>query len=281
MNNQPERNDHYSALLREMLQQPDEQISLAAAALLIAACEYPDLEPATYLQQLEMMARNAGQRITSGMDPLETIIVINRYLFEEEGFSGNADDYYDPRNSFLNEVLDRKTGIPITLSTVYLEVAERLNLPLVGVGMPGHFLVKIPYFDILVDPFARGRILTEDDCREQMKQLLGESVPFDKSYLDAVSKRHIIVRMLNNLRSIYVNNRQFQKALSISEMAVAVHPTAAYQWKQRGALLIHLRRHGDAIRDLNRYLELEPDAEDADDIRTITSDLRKSLAQLN
>ena len=178
-------------------------------------------------------------------------------------------------------MLDRKQGIPISLCTVYLEIAARLRLPLVGVGLPGHFLVKHPYFDILIDPYSKGRILTEDDCRQQMKELLGESVPFHKSYLEGVGKRHIIGRMLNNLRGIYVNARQFQKALSITEMALAIQPNSPLEWKQRAALLIHLHRHAEAIADLNRYLELEPETDDANEIRQIVSDLRKSLAQLN
>ena len=267
--------------LRQMMEQSEEQISLAEAALLIAASEYPELDAAEYIERLDTMAGNIRQQIKGEADALQTIAGINRYLFEEEGFCGNADDYYDPRNSFLNEVLDRKTGIPITLSTVYLEIAERLKLPLVGVGLPGHFLVKHPSFDILIDPFSKGRILSEDDCREQMTQLLGESVPFQKSYLEAVSKRHIIGRMLNNLRTIYVNAKQFQKALSITGMAVAVHPDSALEWKQRAAILIHMRRHGEAIADLNRYLELAPEAEDAKEIRQVATDLRKSLAQFN
>ena len=268
-------------LLRRMMQRPEEQISLATAALLIAASEYPDLDPAKYLHRLDWMARNVAQRITSEMDPLEIVARINQYLFEEEGFFGNSEDYYDPRNSFLNEVLDRKTGIPITLSTVYLEIAARLKLPLVGVGLPGHFLVKHPYFDILIDPFSKGRILSEQDCREQMKEALGESVPFHRSYLGGVSKRHIIARMLNNLRSVYVNARQFQKALNITDMALAIQPDSALDWKQRAALLIHLRRQGEAITALNRCLTLEPEDEDAKEIQNVIIDLRKSLARMN
>src|SRR5579885_1438360 len=266
-------------LLREMLQRPEEQICLAEGALLIAANEYPDLDPAKYLDRLDIMARNVGPG--GGADPLETIARINHYLYEEEGFSGNSEDYYDPRNSFLNEVLDRKTGIPITLSTIYLEIANRLKLPLVGVGLPGHFLIKHRYFGILIDPFAKGRIVTESDCREQMQKLMGESVPFHRMYLEGVSKRHIISRMLNNLRTVYINSCQFYKALAISDMAVTVQPDSPYELKQRAALLIHLHRHSDALKDLNRYLELEPEAEDAKDISKIVLDLRKTLAQLN
>jgi len=276
-----ERRDQPRRLLREMMLQPEEQISLAKAALAIAASEYPDLDSAKYIRRLDAMAENIGRGAGDEMNPLGTIERINRYLYEEEGFNGNSADYYDPRNSFLNEVLDRKTGIPISLSTVYLEIAERLRLPLVGVGMPGHFLVKHPFFDILIDPFSKGRILTESECRRQMKQLLGEDVPFHRAYLEGVSKRRIIARMLNNLRGIYVNARQFQKALNITEMSFTIQAASAEEWKQRAALLVQLQRHSEAVADLKRYLEEEPAAEDAKEIRQILLSLQKTLAQLN
>ena len=198
-------------LLRDLIQQPEERIDLAEAALLIAAGEYPDLDRGKYIRRLDTMAETVRQRIGSTADPRQIIAEINLYLFQEEGFSGNSEDYYDPRNSFLNEVLERKTGIPITLSTVYLEIAWRLKFPLFGVGMPGHFLVKHPHCKTLIDPFAKGRILTEEDCWEQMKQLLGKSVPVHKSYLEGVSKRHIVTRMLNNLRvaRLFTRSRNF------------------------------------------------------------------------
>ncbi len=264
-----------------MMLQPDDRISLAQAALVIASCEYPRLDSASYIERLDQMARHAGGRLVGETNPYDTITRINRYLFEKEGFSGNAEDYYDPRNSFLNEVLDRKTGIPITLSTVYLEMAERLGLPLVGVGLPGHFLVKHPHFDILIDPFTKGRILTEDDCRRRMQELMGEEVPFHKSYLNGVGKRHIVVRMLNNLRTIYINARQFQKALDIADLAFAIQPPSPQERKERAALLIQLRRHSEAVADLNYYLEQEPTAQDSKEILRIVFQLRKSLAQLN
>ena len=267
--------------LAEVMQQPEERISLAEAALLIAANEYPDLDATQYIRRLDAMADTVGKRIGGEADPFLMIERINQFLFQEEGFSGNTHDYYDPRNSFLNEVLDRKTGIPITLSTLYLEMAGRLNIPLVGVGMPGHFLVKHPYFDILIDPFDQGRILSEDDCRARMQQVLGDSVPFDKSFLDAADKRQIVTRMLNNLRGIYVNSRQYQKALDMSELVLAFHPDSPEERKQRAALLLHLRRYSDAVADLNFYLEHNPGADDVVQVRQTVANLRNTLAQMN
>lgn len=264
-----------------MLEQPDEKISLARAALVIASSEYPALDPAKYIDRLDRMAVNLGGRIATETNPYDTIARINRYLYDQEGFSGNSEDYYDPRNSFLNEVLDRKTGIPITLSTVYLEIAERVGLPLVGVGMPGHFLVKHPYFDILIDPFSKGRILSEEECRDRVTQLLGEQVPFHKAFLQAVSKRHILSRMLNNLHAIYVNARQYRKALEATELSLVITPDSPPEIRQRAALFIHFRKHSQAMADLVRYLELDPEAEDAHTIRKTISELRRTLAHLN
>lgn len=267
--------------LAELMGQTEERINLAEAALVIAASEYPNLDAPLYLRRLDAMAQTIAGRVGGETDPFRTIAHINQFLFREEGFFGNRQEYYDPRNSFLNEVLDRKVGIPITLSTVYLEIAERLRFPLVGVGMPGHFLVKHPYFQILIDPFGQGRILTESDCRTRMEEVLGDSVEFHKSFLDGVGKRHIVTRMLNNLRAIYLNARQYQKALDITDLALAVQSDSPDEHKQRAALLLHLRRYSDAAAELQFYLEHSPAADDAGEIRETIANLRKTMAQLN
>jgi regulator of sirC expression with transglutaminase-like and TPR domain len=199
----------------------------------------------------------------------------------EEGFCGNTQDYYDPRNSFLNDVLDRKTGIPIMLSTVYLELADRLRFPLVGVGMPGHYLVRHPYFDILIDPFTQGRILAAADCEKRMREVLGESVPFHESYLDGVSKLHTVTRMLNNLRNVYLSLRQFPKALQITELVLVLHPDSPDETRQKAAFLLELRRYSEALAALERYLELAPKADDAEELKQTAVNLRRTLAQLN
>ncbi len=281
MTNRQELHAQTRQLLRDLIQQPEERIDLAEAALLIAAGEYPDLDRGKYIRRLDTMAETVRQRIGSTADPRQIIAEINQYLFQEEGFSGNSEDYYDPRNSFLNEVLERKTGIPITLSTVYLEIAWRLKFPLFGVGMPGHFLVKHPHCKILIDPFAKGRIRTEEDCWEQMKQLLGESVPVHKSYLEGVGKRQIVTRMLNNLRSIYLNTRQFHSALNITETALALNPESLDELKQKAMLLLRLHRYSEALAGLNHYLAAMPEAKDAEEIRQTVTNLKKVLAQMN
>ena len=147
--------------------------------------------------------------------------------------------------------------------------------------MPGHFLVKHPYFNILIDPFSQGRILTEADCQKRMEEVLGESVPFQKSFLDAVGKRHIVTRMLNNLRAVYLNLKQYQKALRITDLALAVQPESLEDRKQRAALLLHLRRYSEAASELKFYLDQNPEAGDAAEVAEALTNLRKTIAQLN
>ena len=277
-NQQQDRVQHH---LAELMMRPEEQISLAEAALAIAASEYPNLDAQRYIRRLDGMAETLAGRVAGETDPFRIIAQINHFLYQEEGFFGNTQEYYDPRNSFLNEVLDRKVGIPITLSTIYLEIAERLRFPLVGVGMPGHFLVKHPYFQILIDPFGQGRILTESDCKTRMEQVLGDSVEFHPSFLDGVGKRHIVMRMLNNLRAIYLNARQYAKALEITDLSLAVQPDSAEEHKQRAALLLHLRRYSEAAAELHFYVEHSPDADDAQEVRETLANLRRTIAQMN
>ena len=263
------------------MRQPEERIGLAEAALLIASGEYPSLDPALYLRRLDSMASTVASRLGGETDSFRTIDEINRFLYAEEGFSGNSQEYYDPRNSFLNDVMDRKIGIPITLSTIYLEVAERLGFPLVGVGLPGHFLVKHPYFQIIIDPFDHGRLLSETYCRTRMEQVLGDTVEFHPSFLDAVGKRHIVVRMLNNLRAVYFNGRQYGKALDITGLSLAVQPDSPEEHKQRAGLLLHLGRYAEAVSDLNFYLAQTPPPDDADEVRETLAKLRRTIAQMN
>ncbi|WP_263970613.1 SirB1 family protein [Leptolyngbya sp. KIOST-1] len=202
-----------TALPREQLyrelQQPADQVSLARAALYIAQEEYPYLEVDDYLATLDRMADTLRQRLPQTPYPLKVIQAINDYLFGELNFRGNSDYYYDPRNSFLNEVLERRVGIPITLSLVYLELAYRIDFPMVGVSMPGHFLIRptVDEMDIFVDPFHRGEILFEQDCRERLKHMFGDSAQLEPQHLAPITPTTFLVRMLTNLKLIYLQNR--------------------------------------------------------------------------
>jgi len=262
----------------------DERIDLVRAALTIAQTEYPDVDIDAHRGRIEELARRVKRLVPDLGDPSESIAALNRVLFEEEGFRGNAEDYYDPRNSFLNDVLDRKLGIPITLAVVYMEVARRVGFPLVGVGMPGHFLLKhydVEGREILIDPFNRGSILTAKDCQRALDEIYGGQMPLQPEFLMAVSRRQVLVRMLNNLKSIYLSVRNFRKALPIVDLILAIYPRSPEDVKQRALLRWSLGQTRGALADLDEYLKMSPDASDADEIRQTAASLRRMMATMN
>jgi len=262
----------------------DERIDLVRAALTIAQTEYPDVAIDVYHGRIEELARRVKRLVPDLGDPSESIAALNRVLFEEEGFRGNGEDYYDPRNSFLNDVLDRKLGIPITLAVVYMEVARRVGFPLVGVGMPGHFLLKhydVEGREILIDPFNRGSILTAKDCQRALDEIYGGEMPLQPEFLMAVSRRQVLVRMLNNLKSIYLSVRNFRKALPIVDLILAIYPRSPEDVKQRALLRWSLGQTRGALADLDDYLKMSPDASDADEIRQTAASFRRMMATMN
>jgi regulator of sirC expression with transglutaminase-like and TPR domain len=262
----------------------DERIDLVRAALTIAQTEYPDLDFEGYRARIEGLARRVKRLVPDLDDPSEFIAALNRVLFEEEGFRGNREDYYDPRNSLLNDVLDRKLGIPITLAVVYMEVARRAGFPLVGVGMPGHFLLKhydVDGREILIDPFNRGSILTASDCQQRLDELYGGQMRLQPQFLMAVNRRQVLVRMLNNLKSIYLSGRNFRKALPIVDLILAVYPRSPEDVKQRAMLRWSLGQTRGALADLEDYLKMSPEASDADEIRQTAASLRRMMATMN
>ena len=256
-------------LLAEMVSRKDEEIELARASLIFAKEEYSDLDVEKYLTKLELMSEEIKRRIRHNSDPYFLISEINRYLFNEGGFRGNEDDYYDPRNSFLNDVLDRKTGIPITLSLLYMEIANRLGLTLLGVGFPGHFIVKYSGIEgeILVDPFNKGRILSNKDCKEILDRIYGGRMQFHSEFLQPVTKKEILSRMLHNLKGIYLNSTNYLKALSIVDMILLIDPEAMDELRDRGLLYYNLECFTQALSDLEAYLRHATKAEDAELIR--------------
>ena len=262
----------------------DERIDLVRAALTIAQTEYPDVAIDVYHGRIEELARRVKRLVPDLGDPSESIAALNRVLFEEEGFRGNGEDYYDPRNSFLNDVLDRKLGIPITLAVVYMEVARRVGFPLVGVGMPGHFLLKhydVEGREILIDPFNRGSILTAKDCQRALDEIYGGQMPLQPEFLMAVSRRQVLVRMLNNLKSSYLSVRNFRKALPIVDLILAIYPRSPEDVKQRALLRWSLGQTRGALADLDDYLKMSPDASDADEIRQTAASFRRMMATMN
>jgi len=263
--------DPIAADLERALNEPGE--ALAPAALAIAQLEYPRLDPGPYLAQLDEYGREAARRLQGLADRREQIIAINRFLFGTLGLAGNRDQYLDPRNSFLNDVIDRRLGIPITLSVVYIEVGRRAGLPMRGVGFPGHFLVRCdetasdPY---IIDAFNTGRLLSESDClellREHARQGGAEGAPpmdfpWHPSFLDPADRRAIVVRMLNNLKRAYVTLRSFSHARRTSDLLLAVDPSVVTELRDRGLLSYHLQDFSSALHDLERYLRIVTRAE--------------------
>lgn len=257
---------------RQLVAREDEEINLAETALVLACTEYPQLDVAAQLARLDRMA--AQVQVDPAGSPLANIQALNEYLFETEKFTGNEEEYDDPRNSFLNDVLDRKKGIPITLALVYTEIARRHNLPVVGVGFPGHFLVKyragaasvpaevrpedIWREEILVDPYHRGAVLTREDCAGLLKSHFGQEAELKPEFLAASTRKEILARMLNNLKGSYFRRQNFPKVLAMIELALAIDPASARDIRDRGMIHFAMKRYGDAMADFNAYLSLSP-----------------------
>jgi regulator of sirC expression with transglutaminase-like and TPR domain len=267
----------------ELITLPDLEIPLAEAALLLACEEYPQLTLAPYLDELDRMAGTVRKRLQDSEAPSKVIDTINRVLFDEYRFRGNTEDYYDPRNSFLNDVIDRRVGIPITLSAIYIEVAQRLGVSIEGVGIPGHFVVRYrtPDGGILLDPFNRGSVVTREECRRIVENLNFEIDEGDEGWLRRVSNRQILVRMLNNLKVIYLKAGTFDKALVMVELMVLAEPDAAELYRERGLLRLQMRQFKDASRDLEHYLNSREDIEDRSQIEDYLIDLRRIRAMMN
>lgn len=262
----------------------DDQIDLLRASLTIARTEYPGLDIEGCVGRVDGIAGKVRSQIPPEMSVLDLVTTLNRVLFRDMGFRGNREDYYDPRNSFLNDVIERRLGIPITLSVLYMEVARRIGLPLVGVGMPGHFLLKVYDVEgrqILIDPFNQGAMLNAADCEERMRTIYAGELRFKPEYLLPVSRRQILTRMLNNLRHIYMSVRQFRKTLAIVDLVLAIYPRSPEDVKQRAMLRFSVGQLAGTVKDLDQYLAMNPEASDADEIRQTALGIRKTLATWN
>lgn len=263
-----------------------EQFNLAEASLLVAQDVYPDLDIPGYLGRLDDIASAIGKRIADDAFAEQKVLALNYYLFNELRFVGNVDDYYDPRNSYLNDVLERRTGIPLTLSILYLEVGKRLGLNLKGVSFPGHFLVKLSVKrgQLVLDPFIGGEAQSEAELRQRLAQVMpaGEAgkVPIDR-FLNPASSRQVIARMLRNLKNIYLQAEQLEQALAVMHRMLLVMPESAEELRDRGLLYQRLECFRPALSDLQNYLRRRPQAPDASDIHAKVVELRQWSSRLN
>lgn len=280
----------------ELMRCDDARIDLAEACLLIAEDAYPGLRVEHYLGEIERMAIRLRSRLPQSNGAEERIIALNQFLFDDLGFRGNAKDFYDARNSYLNEVIERRVGIPITLSILYMEVGRRIGLPLEGVSFPGHFLVKLKLRGgvLVLDPFSGGEPLAEDNLRERLRRVVNatgqrgavlggmsvEQLPLDQ-LLEPATRKQILTRVLRNLKGIYRRDDKPERLLQVLNRILTVSPEAHHELRDRGLVYQRLECFRAALKDLNDYLEAEPEASDSDEIRAKAVELSLQCARLN
>mgnify|MGYP005751911717 FL=1 len=264
----------------------DDELPLLDTALLIARDEYPDLDPAGYTAQVDTYAEALRPQLEGDVDLPARLTAINRYLFDELGFAGNNNQYDDPRNSYLNEVVDRKLGIPISLAVIQIEVTRRLGMPLDGVSFPGHFLVRLPVDDgiLVLDPFNKGRPVSADELRERASPHLGGQAPDDRQLMQILAPathRAILMRMLRNLKGLYQASADWERVARTADRLLKLSPDTAEALRDRGLAYRELGYAKGAREDLARYLQLLPEAEDTEQVREALVDLAGEPIRLN
>ena len=259
---------------------PDEQVDLARVALLIASVEYPGLDIEHQLGLLDSLAAGAARRIDAEAEPLVAVNQLSEYLFDEVGFGGNQEDYYDPRNSFLNDVLLRRLGIPITLSLVCIEVGQRLGIKLIPIGMPGHLLIRHrDVSDWFIDPFHGGILMSQEECQQRLQQITQATIPWDASCLVPLNNREFLTRMLMNLKGIYLQQKDYSRTLSILDHLVLIRPDSKQDLRDRGAVYFRLGRYQDALDDLQAYLSSTAPAKDTESVERLLEQAQQALIQ--
>lgn len=269
--------------MENLFRVPDPLVDLARASLAIAHLEYPGIAQDHYLGFLDELAAAAIERRRNVPGILSAVDAINETIYGEFGFRGNVDDYFDPRNSFINDVLERRTGIPITLSVIYIEVARRLDVRLYGVGLPHHFVIKHSDRDgdIFIDPYNRGRLLDRAGCEAAIREIGGPEIKLDDRDFQRADSRYVVLRMLNNLRGIYIQSRQYRKLVGVLDLMLTLLPGGAESYKERGAAYQKLGEPHKAKQDFERYLLLRPRASDASEVRRWVTLLDRDRARLN
>jgi regulator of sirC expression with transglutaminase-like and TPR domain len=269
--------------LSDIVSREDGAIDLAEAALLVAHEEYPDLDVPGYLSRLDLMGAELRERLLEEPRPERAVMALNRYLFHEQGFKGNTSEYYDPRNSYLNDVLDRRTGIPITLCTVYIEVASRAGLEVEGVGLPGHFIVRVhtPVRGLLIDPFHCGALLSEQECQDRLDRIFGGRVKMEARHLVRCGRKAMLERMLQNLKAIYIKQGDLSRALRVVEQLLKVDPESANEIRDRGTIYAALDCYALAARDLEAYLQRVPRTARAEELKAKVAALKHKAALIN
>jgi regulator of sirC expression with transglutaminase-like and TPR domain len=276
---------------RELLAREDSRIDIAHACLMIAQDAYPQLDIERYLGDIERMAMRLRGRVAQDCGAEERVVALNQFLFEDLGFQGNTEAYYDPRNSYLNEVMDRRIGIPITLSVLYMAVGRRIGLPLEGVSFPGHFLVRLRLRagTLVLDPFIGGAPQSEDELRARLQRVIPpgatdnlpvSELPLDQ-FLEPATNRQTLARVLRNLKVIYRETDKPERMLDVLNRMLLVTPESSAELRDRGIVYQRLECYRAALKDLSDYVEREPDAPDYDDVRVRLMELSALCARLN
>jgi regulator of sirC expression with transglutaminase-like and TPR domain len=240
--------------------------------------EYPDLNISKYIEKINEIGNSLKLKVGDIKNTTYLISMLNEHLFEKYGFNSDDEDYYDPRNNFLNAVIDKKTGIPITLSIIYSEIAKYIGLNLSIVGFPGHVIVKHKE-EIILDPFYHGRVLTIKDLEEILYRNFGEEVEFIPEYLNVATIDQILTRLLRNLKNAYTQSYAYDKAVRCTNMVLGIQPESPEEIRDKGILEERLLHYDEALPLLNKYLELEPEAEDADFILELIKSVREKATR--
>jgi regulator of sirC expression with transglutaminase-like and TPR domain len=270
-----------AVVLAQLARDPGQACDLAALALHLARDEYPLLDVEAYLGELDGMAHEARQYVRG--DFPARVQGLCRYLFHEMGFRGNQEQYYDARNSYLNQVLDRRTGIPITLSVVAMAVGRRVGLEVVGVGLPGHFVAKAVEAgqDIIFDPFHGGRVLTPAECELLVRQVTGVSFHATPRTLEPLPPGLVVQRLLTNLKAVYLREGDFARAVRVLERLRQLKPHDPHERRDLGVALVHAGQPGKAIDHLSAYLSALPESGDAGTVRQLLDRARGQVARWN
>ncbi len=270
------------AAFERLAELPDEAIELAPAALAIAADEYPDLDTVESLAILDALADQARPRVEKAGCGLERVKALIGFLHEEVGFRGNLDSYYDPRNSFLNDVLSRGLGIPITLAIVYIEVARRLGLTLRGVNFPGHFLLRFDGEEtVFIDPFDPCHFMCPTECETLLSVMSEGRIRFDARFLEPATPRQIVVRILKNLKLVYFRQGKLDRAVAVIDRILQLAPDQIVEYRDRGVAHLKLEDHRAALEDLTKYLGGDGEAPDRSAVQATVDYLRLRVAPMN
>ena len=275
----------------ELLRRSEADLDLARACLMIAEDAYPELDVERYLGEIDALAARLAARLGGHASAEQRVVALNEFLYQELGFWGNTEDYYDPRNSYLNDVLERRTGIPITLAVLYMELGRRVGLGCEGVSFPGHFLVRVQVRGgvLILDPFAGGAPQSEADLRERLQRVIPpeaaagvpvSELPLDQ-FIEPATPRQILARLLRNLKEIYRQSDQPERLLGVLNRMLALQPDAAAELRERGYTYQRLECWRPALQDLTDYLQRDPDAADFTDVRAAVADLADRCKRLN